>query len=94
MKVSFYATLRPLVGSKTVDIPLRQGATLQALVDAMIEKFPTLGPVLLNDAGELSRQVQLCVNGRNARFLDEGLDTPLTPTDKIDLFPAIAGGAR
>ena len=30
MKVNFYATFRPLVGSKDVDIPLRDGATLHS----------------------------------------------------------------
>ncbi len=94
MKVNFYATLRPLVGSKDIDIPLRDGATLQELVAALIESFPALGPILLNDAGELARHIQLCVNGRSARFLDAGLDTPLAPTDKVDIFPAVAGGAR
>ena len=93
MKVNFYATFRPLVGSKDVDIPLRDGATLQELVTATIERFPALGPMLLNDAGEIARHIQLCVNGRSALFLDEGLDTPLAPTDKIDIFPAVAGGA-
>jgi molybdopterin synthase sulfur carrier subunit len=94
VNVNFYATLRPLVGSKAVDIPLRHGATLQELVAAMIERFPPLGPMLLNDAGELARHIQLCVNGRSARFLDEGLETPLTSTDQVDIFPAVAGGAH
>jgi molybdopterin synthase sulfur carrier subunit len=93
VKVNFYATFRPLVGSKDVDIPLRDGATLQELVAATIERFPALGPMLLNDAGEIARHIQLCVNGRSSLFLDEGLDTPLAPTDKIDIFPAVAGGA-
>jgi molybdopterin synthase sulfur carrier subunit len=93
MKVNFYATLRQLVGNKDVDIPLHDGATLQELVTATIDSFPALGPMILDDAGEPARHIQLCVNGRSARFLDEGLDTPLAPTDKIDIFPAVAGGA-
>jgi molybdopterin synthase sulfur carrier subunit len=93
MKVNFYATLRPLVGSKDVDIPLRDGATLQELVAATIESFPALGPVILDDAGEPARHIQLYVNGRSARFLDEGLDTPFASTDQVDIFPAVAGGA-
>jgi molybdopterin synthase sulfur carrier subunit len=93
MRVSFYATLRLVVGDKTVDIPLQDGATLRELVDAIIEKFPPLGPMLLNDAGELSRHVQIFVNGRSSRHLGGQLEMTLTATDKVDVFPAVAGGA-
>jgi MoaD family protein len=94
VKVKVYATLRTLVGDKAVDIPMREGATLQELVAAMIERFPALGPMLLNDEGELARHIHFCVNGRSARFLDDGPATPLTSDDQVDIFPAVAGGAR
>ena len=92
MKVNFYATTRIIVGGKTVDIPLSEGATVRTLVEAIIEKFPQLGPVLLDDAGELSPRVNVFVNGRGAPYLREQLDTPLAATDQVDVFPAVAGG--
>jgi MoaD family protein len=92
VKVNFYATTRIIVGGKTVDIPLREGATVRKLLEAIIEKFPQLGPMLLDDAGELSPRVNVFVNGRGAPYLREQLDTPLAATDQVDVFPAVAGG--
>jgi len=92
MEVNFYATTRMVVGQKTVDIPLCEGATVRKLVEAIIEKFPQLGPMLLNDEGELSPRVNVFVNGRGAPYLREQLDTPLAASDQIDVFPALAGG--
>ena len=92
MKVNFYATMRMAVGGKTVDIPVREGDSVRKLVEAIIEKFPQLGPTLLNDEGELSPRVNVFVNGRGAPYLREQYDTPLAATDQIDVFPALAGG--
>jgi MoaD family protein len=92
VKVSFYATMRPIVGGKTVDIPLPEGATVRKLVEAIIEKFPQLGRMFLDDAGELSPRVHVFVNGRGAPYLRERLDTPLAATDQVDVFPPVAGG--
>jgi molybdopterin synthase sulfur carrier subunit len=92
VKVSFYATMRPVVGGKTADIPLREGATVRRLVEAIIQKFPQLGQMFLDDAGELSPRVHVFVNGRGAPYLREQLDTPLAATDRVDVFPPVAGG--
>ncbi|MFQ5415653.1 MAG: ubiquitin-like small modifier protein 1 [Myxococcota bacterium] len=92
MTVSFYATLRPLVGAKTLDFPLPDGATLRALLQRIVERFPALGPKLLAEDGELARGIHVFVNGRGAGYLPEGLDTRVAPADVIDVFPAVAGG--
>jgi molybdopterin synthase sulfur carrier subunit len=92
MKVSFYATLRPLVGAKTVDIPHPGGATLRSLVREIVARFPALGPKLFTEHGELAPGIHVFVNGRGAGYLRDGLDTIVTPEDVIDVFPAVAGG--
>ena len=92
MKVSFYATLRPIVGAKTVDIAAAEGATVQELVEAIVAQHPALGPILLNEAGALPRGVHVFVNGRGAGYLTRGFETPLAADDTIDVFPAVAGG--
>ncbi len=92
MRVSFYATLRPLVGAKTVDFPLVEGAPVRELVGEMVARFPELGPKLLAADGSLARSVHVFVNGRSCSFLPEGLDTPVSAADTVDVFPAVAGG--
>jgi molybdopterin synthase sulfur carrier subunit len=92
VQVSFYATLRPLVGAKTVDFALPDGAPVGALVREIVTRFPALGPKLLAADGSLARSVHVFVNGRSTLFLPEGIDTPVSTADSIDVFPAVAGG--
>lgn len=92
MKVNFYATLRQIVGGKTADIPVEEGATVQQLLDEIISRYPALAPELLNDKGALYGHVHLFVNGRDSPFLDDGMDTVLNPDDTISVFPAVGGG--
>ena len=93
MEVFFYATFRPAVGGKSADVPVGPGDTLRELIDAAVGRFPALNDLLLDDAGELSRHVHLFVNGRGAVHLPEGLDTKIAAGDRIDFFPAVAGGS-
>ena len=53
MRVNFYATLRQIVGQKTVEFKLPLGATAQDVVDAVVERFPALRPELVDEHGQL-----------------------------------------
>ena len=92
MNVNFYATLRQIAGGKTIEIPLPDGGTVQQLLDAVVERFPEMREELLDPAGGLYPHVHLFVNGRDAPHLEQAMETPLGDADKIDLFPAVAGG--
>lgn len=92
MKVTFYATLRDVVGGRSADFTIPPGATVQDLLDEMIRCYPAIGRELLNEAGELYPHVHLFINGRDAPYLEQGLDTPLDPEDVITVFPAVGGG--
>lgn len=92
MKVNFYATLRRIVGSKTVDFTLPAGATLRQLLDEMLRVYPDLRQELLDADGNLYQHVHIFVNGRDAPFLERGLDTPLDEQDVLGVFPAVGGG--
>jgi molybdopterin synthase sulfur carrier subunit len=92
MDVSFYATLRKIVGQKTVDIRLPEDPKLQDVLDEVLSTYPDLRKDLLDETGELSRHVHLFVNGRSSKYLKHGLATPIDPTQKIEFFPAVAGG--
>jgi molybdopterin converting factor small subunit len=47
---------------------------------------------ILDDEGNISRQVHFMIGGRNIRWLPEGSATPLFSKDVIDVFPPSAGG--
>ena len=92
MQVSFYATLRQIVGQKTVEFDLHDQATVRQLVDAILKRYPLMRKELLDGSGQLYGHVHVFVNGRDAPFLEEGLETVLELDDRISVFPAVGGG--
>jgi molybdopterin synthase sulfur carrier subunit len=92
MKVNFYATYRPIVGGKTVDFDVDHGITVQQLVDAIIARFPAMRREMLDEQGALYSHVHIFVNGRDACYLDNGMDTVIQADDTLNIFPPVGGG--
>jgi molybdopterin synthase sulfur carrier subunit len=92
MQVNFYATLRQIVGSKTIEVSLEEGETIRQLLDRILELYPLLRPQLLDEHGNLHGHVHIIVGGRDVQFLEDSLDTELKPGDMISVFPAVGGG--
>jgi sulfur-carrier protein len=92
MKVNFFATLRPIVGAKTVEFDTDHDLTVQEALDLMIARFPKLRAELLDETGKLHGHVHFFVNGRDAQFLDNGIATSIMPDDVVNVFPAVGGG--
>jgi molybdopterin synthase sulfur carrier subunit len=92
MQVTFYATLRAVVGAKQVEIDLGPDATVLDLAQRIAERWPELAERVLTPEGRLSRQVHILVDGRNSRWLPLGSATPIGPGQKVDVFPPTAGG--
>jgi len=94
VKVILYATLRAAVGSRLVDLgpEVGPGATVWDAVHALIARYPVLGPQLLDGDGHLWRHVHVMVNGRDAPYLERGLETSLLADDTLDVFPPVGGG--
>ncbi len=92
MEIRFYATLRPLVGGRSLALaaPPR---TVQGVIQRLIEEYPGLQGKLLDEAGEVRRFVAVMLDGRDIRHLD-GLQTPVRRDSEMDIFPPVAGGAR
>ena len=91
MRVRVYATLRPIVGGKSVDLPIVPGATVRDLVACMVARWPDLETLLL-DEGSLSRRAHVVLDGRSARHLPNGEHTVIEAGQEVDISPAVAGG--
>ena len=91
MKVFFYATLRPIVGARSLDISLPASSSVRELVDHLAARWPELSEHLFDERGDLSRRVNIMLDGRNIRWL-EGLATQMDPSQKVEIFPPVAGG--
>jgi sulfur-carrier protein len=94
VRVILYATLRAAVSSRVVDLgtEIGPGSTVWDAVHALIARHPVLGPELLDGDGHLWPHVHVMVNGRDAPYLEHGLDTPLGADDTLDVFPPVGGG--
>jgi len=92
MKVNFFATLRDIVGGKTVEFDVNHGVTAQELLDAIIVKFPLMKKELLNEKGEMYGHVHFFINGRDVQFTDEKFQTKIMQEDTVNVFPAVGGG--
>jgi len=91
-KVNFYATLRDIVGRKTVEVAAPDGMTVQALVERLVDMHPPLRDALLDAERHFLPHMKLFVNGREVVYMEKGFETPLQPDDKVDIFPPVGGG--
>ena len=89
--VKLFATVRDIVGSKTLDVPIQPGATVRDLVVAIAAVQPELGAKLVDGAGQLSEDIHIYVRGRNVVWLDE-LETVIGERDDVFIVPPMAGG--
>ena len=87
LKVNFYASLRKISGTKTVEFSSPDGWTIQQLLDAVIIRYPAMHVKLYEQDGELSRRAHIVINGRFSHLLEKGMDTEISPSDTVDIFP-------
>ncbi len=92
MKINFYATLRPIVGGKSIEFPEAAGLTVRQALEALIARYPGLKEELYRSDGTLYPHIHFFINGRDAEFLDGGLDYVIQPNDTINIFPPVGGG--
>lgn len=79
VKVKLYAAFRDIVGSKEEDLDLKDGSTVQDLLEDYIKRFPRLS--------RYREHIILSVNkeyGAPARVLREG--------DEVSFLPPVSGG--
>lgn len=92
MKVNFYATLRSIVGQKTIEVDVAPGCTARELVEAVVNAYPSLRIELLDENNEFHRHQKFFINGREVVYLEKKMDTPIHQDDKVDIFPPVGGG--
>jgi sulfur-carrier protein len=92
MNVNFYATLREITGKKTVTLDLADGVTVREMLDEVFAQFPPLQKKLMTPENALHSYVHVFVNGRDVPYLTDVLETRISRTDKLDIFPAVGGG--
>ena len=89
VKVRVPVPLRRVVGG--VREVYAKGDTIEAVIRNLDKEYPGFGERVLRDDGELTRFVNIYVNGEDIRF-QEGIATALEDDDELSIVPAIAGG--
>jgi MoaD family protein len=67
------------------------GQTVAELLEDLRTRYPALGHMLQNEAGELPAHINIYVNNQGIRSL-QGTATPLKDGDEVAVLPSIAGG--
>ena len=76
-------------GAKTIEV---RGATIGAVLEALVAAHPGLRAQILTGEGELNRFVNVYVDGQDIRYTGE-LATAVGERDEVVILPAMAGGA-
>ena len=92
MDVNFYATLRVIVGQKTIRVDMPPESTARQLIDLVISDYPAMGPELIDEHGNFRSHMKMFINGREVVYLDNKFGYIMKPTDKVDIFPPVGGG--
>lgn len=92
MKVNFYATLRPIVGQRTIELDVSEGLSAIELIHKVITDYPAMGPELLDEQGKFHSHMKMFINGREVVYLEGKFDYILQADDKVDIFPPVGGG--
>jgi molybdopterin converting factor small subunit len=67
-----------------------EATTIGAAIDALVARFPALGPALLDDGGRLRAAFRVYHNGHMVER--ECADHALAPDDELEIHAALAGG--
>lgn len=92
MDVHFYATLRSIIGKKTVTVDMPPNTTALELIELVSDKHPALRAELLDAQNRFQQHMKMFINGREAIYFEDKFDTIIQAGDKIDVFPPVGGG--
>jgi molybdopterin converting factor small subunit len=92
MQVRFYANMRTVVGTSSLDVDDARVDSFRKLIAYLVKLYPDVELHLLDSNGDLRQDVPVYVDGRNPRLLQAGIDAPLNPDSVISFFSPISSG--
>ena len=88
--VKTFADFRELLGTELV-IYVPEGETVRGLLQILGKRNAAFLPKILENDGALKPYINILVNGRNVKSLDD-LETGLAEGDVVAIFSPLAGG--
>ena len=89
--VKFFAYIRESVGISEVVLDLNDDAKILDLVNILIDKYPVIRSLILNEAGDLKDDLLYLLNGRDIRVM-QGLNTKIGDGGVFAILPPFSGG--
>ncbi len=91
IKVKTFGPLRRLIGNEWISLELPENATVNDVVEALIERWGVPAKELLMDEGRVSGNLIFMLNMKDVSNLG-GIRTALHPDDEIIILPHVQGG--
>jgi MoaD family protein len=88
MTVGFLGAIRQITGVREQDLA---APTVEELLSSLLEIYGDSWREQVFDGKSLASGVVVMVNGINMQKM-QGYSTPLSPQDRIDIFPMFEGG--
>lgn len=92
MQARFYANMRTVIGSTSLEISDVNVDTFRKLLNFLVDRYPETAFHLLDQGGNLRPDVPVYVDGRNPRLLKDGIDSPLQLNSIVSFFSPISSG--
>jgi MoaD family protein len=92
MRIKLYATLRNAADGKLIELETPPAATVRDVLSTVAAQKPKLGAEIFDAHGNLRDIIRVLLNGRQIEYLPDGIETRLSNTDELDLFPPVGGG--
>lgn len=92
MRVRFFFFMKTATGVDEAEISVDLAPDIETLVRVLVSRFGfPLKKELLTESGELRKDINILVNGRNIEFIS-GTATRLDDDDTVSFLSAVAGG--
>lgn len=90
IEINLYGPFREAVGTKTVERPVNDGDTVEAVLADLAEEYPALTDRLFEE-GALRDSINVMKNGTNVNLIDGG-ETSVGSGDRLSVVVSLEGG--
>jgi molybdopterin converting factor small subunit len=88
----FFGPFRMITKNKEIKYSIdNETPIIQNLIDSIVKDFPQLKEFFFDNKGNISDNTSVIINGEDIRG-GQGLQTKITPKDRITFFKAAGGG--
>ena len=89
--VKLFAYIREKIGASEIILDLGDNTKILDLVNMLIDRYPNIKSLILDEGGDLKDDLLYLLNGRDIRVL-QGLNTSINNDSIFAILPPFSGG--